>query len=277
VVVRRSSRDGGERPAVNQLINGHAYSLQQEFSNTARAGAGGCLQHLGGTATPASPYAQDPGPLVYWDGSVMRTNTVHTIFWLPQRPVNATAPTVSGGLAVGKQLSTTTGSWTNAPTSFAYKWQRCDADGANCVTFANAATSKYTLVAADAGHTIRSEVQAHNSAGAAIAGFTQSLPTAIVVAKPAVTSKPTLSGTTTVGMPLSVSTGDWTYSPVSFTYKWQRCEATGGFCVNIAGATASSYTLKPRDAGHALRAMVTAKNAAGSASATTAPSAKVTK
>ena len=258
------------------MINGHNYSLQLEYSNAANSNTGGCVSYLGGPASGISDGGT--GPLTYHGGPVMRTNTVYTIYWFPTAvptPAISIAPTVSGTPAVGKQLSTTTGSWTNSPTSYAYKWQRCDNTGSNCVTIANATSSHYTLVAADAGHEIRSEARASNSAGPAADGFTPSPPTAVVVGKPTVISKPVLSGTATVGMQLSVSTGSWTYSPTRYAYHWLRCSATRGSCVAIS-ATTSTYTLKSADLGHTLKAKVTATNVAGSTSATTARSAVVT-
>ena len=261
----------------NQVINGHEYSLQQEWSNAANAGAGGCLQHLGGTATTVSPFVNDTGPLAYRGGSVMRTNTVYTIYWIPTPPAISIAPTLSGTPAVGKKLTTTKGTWANSPTGYLYKWQRCDNAGANCVDIPNATKASYTLVSADAGHEIRSEVLASNSAGSAGAGYMPSLPTAVVVAKPAVISKPVVSGTATVGMQLSVDTGSWTYSPTSYAYKWLRCSKSGGSCMAITGAKTLTYTLKKGDVGHSLKANVTAKNAAGSAAATSAKSGVVTK
>ena len=260
----------------NQVINGNDYSLQLEYSNAANSNSGGCVSHLGGPATGISNGGT--GPLTYHGGPVMRTNTVYTIYWFPtpvQTPAISVAPIVSGTATVGRLLSTTTGTWTNSPTGYVYRWQRCDNAGSNCVGIANATSNHYTLVAADAGHEIRSQVKASNSGGPATAGYAPSAPTAVVVGKPTVITKPVLSGTTTVGMQLSVSTGSWTYSPTSYAYHWLRCSATGGSCVAIS-ATTSTYTLKSADLGHTLKAKVTATNIAGSTSVTTARSAVVT-
>ena len=241
----------------NQVINGHNYSLQEEYSNA----DSGCVQYLGGPTSPISNGGS--GPLTYHDGPVMRSATVYTIYWIPSAPVSSVAPTVSGTAVVGKKLKTTNGTWANSPTSYLRKWQRCDDTGANCVDIKKATSLTYTLVSADAGHEIRSAVKASNSVGPAVAGYTPSLPTAVVVKKPTVISKPVLSGTAQVGMQLSVTTGSWTYSPTSYAYRWLRCTAAGRSCINIGGATASSYTLTKADIGHRLRVRVTAKNAAG--------------
>ncbi len=266
----------GSGQPYNQVINGHDYSLQQEWSNAANAGAGGCLQHTGGTVSTGSPYVGDPGPLVYHQGSVMRSVTTYTIYWIPSStPAISVAPTVSGTDAVGKSLTTTTGTWTNSPTSYAYKWQRCDSSGANCADIANATSSTYQLSGTDAGHEIRSEVLASNGSGPSVGGYAASAPTAVVVDVPAVVSKPAISGKAKVGHTLTVSSGSWTYSP-SFSYAWLRCSATGSKCAAISGATKSHYKLTSKDEGHKLEASVTATNAAGTTSVSV-KSPKVTK
>src|SRR5215472_5582991 len=84
-------------------------------------------------------------------------------------PVNTAPPAISGTPRVGQTLTTTGGAWLGSPTSFAFQWQRCDPTGANCSAIASAATSSYTLAAADVGSTIRSAVTAANAVGSATA------------------------------------------------------------------------------------------------------------
>jgi glucose/arabinose dehydrogenase/PKD repeat protein len=93
---------------------------------------------------------------------------------------------------------------------------------------------------------------------------------------PTNTIPPTLNGPTMVGKTIKTSNGTWTGStPMSFTYQWRRCDASGGACVAIAGATASKYQLTSADAGRRMRVTVTATNSAGSGSATSAASAVI--
>jgi lysophospholipase L1-like esterase len=80
-------------------------------------------------------------------------------------PVNTGLPVVSGVAQVGQTLSSSTGSWTNSPTSYSYQWQSCDSAGANCVAIAGATASSYLVQAGDVGHTLRSTVVASNAAG----------------------------------------------------------------------------------------------------------------
>jgi hypothetical protein len=76
----------------------------------------------------------------------------------------------------------------------------------------------------------------------------------------------------TQGQTLTVSAGSWTGGPTAYEYQWESCDATGGACVDIPGANASSYTLGGGDLGRTLRVRVTARNAAGSATVTSTAS-----
>lgn len=99
------------------------------------------------------------------------------------------------------------------------------------------------------------------------------LAAAAFAAAPGNTAPPQISGTPQVGKTLTVSNGTWTGSPTSFAYKWQRC--TGSTCTDITGATQQSYVVRQADAGHTLRAVVTASNADGSSTANSAQTATV--
>ena len=70
--------------------------------------------------------------------------------------------------------------------------------------------------------------------------------------------------------------GTWTGTPtLTFTRQWQRCNALGASCINIAGATATTYQATPADVAGTLRVVVTAANAAGPVPATSAPTSQV--
>ena len=93
---------------------------------------------------------------------------------------------------------------------------------------------------------------------------------------PSNTSPPTIGGKATVGQTLTATTGAWDGTqPLTYTYAWQSCDANGANCSAIAGATDDTYTLVPADRGDTLRVVVTAKNGAGSASATSVPTGVV--
>jgi hypothetical protein len=77
------------------------------------------------------------------------------------------------------------------------------------------------------------------------------------------TGAPALTGTAAVNQVLTSSVGSWTGSATSYSYQWQRCLPTGAGCVNIPGATVSTYTLTSADAGNVVRSTVTATNVNG--------------
>jgi hypothetical protein len=75
---------------------------------------------------------------------------------------------------------------------------------------------------------------------------------------------PKILGTPKKGAVLTTDGGAWTGTPpIALTYRWRRCDTTGSVCSDIAGATASSYTLLAADVGHKMRLRVFATNVAG--------------
>ena len=190
-------------------------------------------------------------------------------------PANALPPSISGTLVDGQVLTASNGTWLNDPASYGYQWQGCDNSAANCGNIAGATGSSYTLADADIGHTIRVVVTGSNSAGSASATSSQ---TGSVAPPPAPgnSTLPSVSGSTVQGQTLSTTNGSWTSGPTSYSYAWQDCNSSGGACSAINGAAANTYALKSTDVGHTIRAVVTAKNAGGSGSATSAPTAAVT-
>jgi len=101
-------------------------------------------------------------------------------------------PIVSGTPEQGEVLTTDDGSWTANPTSFAYQWQRCEADNiVSCANIPSATSKTYTLSAIDVGYRVRSRVTAKNANGSGVA---TSAPTAVIRPKivPAANGRPTL-------------------------------------------------------------------------------------
>jgi YD repeat-containing protein len=83
------------------------------------------------------------------------------------------------------------------------------------------------------------------------------------------TEAPAISGTVTAGGRLAVSKGKWTASPITYAYRWNDCNSSGGECSPIAGATNANYTVAASDIGRTLIAEVTAINGAGAVQAST--------
>ena len=188
-------------------------------------------------------------------------------------PSVTSQPSVSGTALRGQTLTAQSGSWSGTtPISFAYQWRRCSSSGGDCSSIGGATTQTYTLGSSDVGHTLRIQVTASNSAGSAQAVSSQ---TAVIAAPgpPANSGLPVLSGTAQDGHTLTVSNGSWkSDSALGYSYRWGRCDSAGNGCATISGATHSSYRASPADVGHRLRATVTARNAVGSTSATSAAS-----
>lgn len=192
------------------------------------------------------------------------------------RPRSTGAPVVSGIPEVGQTLTATRGTWRGDPTSFAFQWQRCDALGLSCVPIPGATEERYLVAEADIGSRIRVAVTARNSVGQ---GASVSAPSAVVpaVTPPTNVSPPTISGTPQSGQTLTVQgAGTWTGSPSAFAFRWMRCDAAGGACADVPGATGGTYVLGAADVGSTMRVAVTARNAAGEATAVSAPTAVVT-
>ena len=93
---------------------------------------------------------------------------------------------------------------------------------------------------------------------------------------PAASIPPTIVGTVKTGVILTAVPGTWSGGkPVAFTYQWQRCDAAGGGCTPITGATNDSYKLTTDDTGHALIVTVTAQSTSGGAATASAPTIAV--
>jgi len=88
-----------------------------------------------------------------------------------------------------------------------------------------------------------------------------------VTGPPANASPPAIAGTPQQGLDLTADPGTWSGSqPITYGYKWRRCDLTGASCTTISGATAQTYTPVSGDLGSTLRVSVTGTNGAGASS-----------
>jgi streptogramin lyase len=89
------------------------------------------------------------------------------------------------------------------------------------------------------------------------------------------TEAPKVTGTPVMNGRLATSEGKWSGNPVTVGYQWEDCNATGGECVPIAGATNPNYSPVEVDIGHTLIVRVTATNGGGSVAVVSAATTKV--
>ena len=239
-----------------------------------------CEPIAGATASGYVAAAEDVGQRIavvvtatnrYGD-SVARSPA--SVIVVPVAPLNAAPPALSGTVRPGETLSTSTGTWSGSPGSYAYQWLDCNGAGAGCEPIPGATSSGYVVSDTDAGHTIAVALAAINAGGA---GTAASAPTAVVpIAAPANTAAPVVSGIAQQGQSLSGQSGGWSGSPSDFSYQWEDCTGGGTVCAAIAGATATGYNPVAGNIGDTLRVVVTATNAGGGGTARSAPSAVVT-
>ena len=184
------------------------------------------------------------------------------------KPFLRVTPQITGTVMVGQTLALTPGTWDGSlPLTYTYSWRRCDAFGTlpSCVEIATTAT--YIPVVADIGKTLRVWITATNPAGSDQGVTNHTFP---VVDKPhfapSASDSPLIVGTLEVGGVLTASIGSFTGDlPIATKQQWQRCDATGGACKDIKGATKQVYHPTSTDVGSTLRLVVTATNLYGKA------------
>ena len=167
------------------------------------------------------------------------------------------APTIGGTPQVGQTLTVDTSAIADEDglTSVSYSYQWVSNDGTTDTDIAGQTNSTYTLVAADAGKSIK--VRVSFAADADREETLSSAATGVVTAKPnsQATGLPTISGTTQVGETLTVDTSaiadEDGLDDVSHSYQ----RISGG--TDIDGATGSSYTLTNSEQGQTIQVRVT--------------------
>jgi hypothetical protein len=207
-------------------------------------------------------------PLIKEDGSAVTASNGVAVTAIAEAvsqtaPANTVQPTVSGTAVVGQTISVNPGTWSGFPApSFTYQWTR---DGAD---IAGATASTYTLVTADAGHTVRCRVTADNGVGSP-ASATSSNGIAVPAA-PVNTVAPAIPAPVPPAHPdslyhtgdtLTVTSGTFSPTPDAITYQWYRGASP------LTGETANQYTLQVTDEGASISSHVTASNGGGATTA----------
>jgi prepilin-type N-terminal cleavage/methylation domain-containing protein len=177
-------------------------------------------------------------------------------------PQNVVQPVVVGSAVEAHTLTGTQGTWDGSPSSYSYRWQRSNDDGAHWTEITGATGNTYQLVRADVGAKIRVVVGAANVGGTTTAASTATA--AVTESAPVSISRPVISGTNQQGYTLTAGTGSWSSSTTpTFSYQWRRCDPSLTSCTNIAGATTASYDLQEADVDNVLVIRVVAHNPSG--------------
>jgi hypothetical protein len=175
-------------------------------------------------------------------------------------------PTIKGNPVVGQTLQATTGNWSETPTGYAYRWQRCNPNGRLCALIPGATTASYMVTTADVGHVLVAAVQA------AVDGISQVAWSvgahAVAPPGPVSSARPTVTGEAVVGKQLTGLAGTWTGSgTITYAYQWYRCDPAGAHCKSIHGSTKATYTEVAKDLGNTLGLTVRATDTSGTNSA----------
>ena len=142
---------------------------------------------------------------------------------------------------------------------------------AGCVAIPGAGEPAYRVTADDLGLNLRVLVTGTDERQTSVTA--SELTPSVTAMPPLVTSPPAIVGTSEEGQTLTAANGTWDgTAPFELAHQWQRCDPQGENCGDIAGATASSYTVAPGDVGATVRLAVTASGLGGGLRAISAPS-----
>lgn len=184
------------------------------------------------------------------EGSVSATSAAKTVTY--NALVNTVAPVVSYSAPT---YSVTNGTWTGVPVSYDYQWKVNGSDtGTNVNSFSSDGLSHNDTVTC-----VVTAINPSSPSGVSANGNTLTF----TIAAPNNTVAPAISSSNPdVGSVITVNTGTFTGTGITYSYQWKRNGT------NIGGATANSYTLVDADNLAAITCVVTATNAAGSDSET---------
>ncbi len=172
-------------------------------------------------------------------------------------PVNSVAPAVTGTTHFGLTLSTDNGTWSNAPTSFTYQWQRDTAGNLSFSDILGATSNHYVLDHQEVGNKVRCVVTATSDSGSTTAN--SNAVGLITGAAPVSTIAPIIHGKPYPGNTVFVDTGDWSADPdPTYYYQWQR--VVNNVATNLNGENDNTYLITDSDLGYFLRCIVIATN-----------------
>ncbi|MFD3654837.1 hypothetical protein [Streptomyces sp. NPDC058620] len=159
--------------------------------------------------------------------------------------MNRTPPVITGSAKVGGFLAASIGTWSSAPTSYAYQWYAAG------TAVAGATSANFAVPTSLLGKKVTVTVTARRTGTPDARGTSAAVTIAQGVAPRSVIT-PRITGTAKAGAKLTAAAGVWLPAPGSYTYRWY---ANG---TAISGATTSSLTLTTAQRGKKITVKVTA-------------------
>jgi hypothetical protein len=246
-----------------------------------RCGHGGCSTIVGAAAQSYRVQTADIGyriKAIVTARNAVGTGTSKTkssAKVLPGSPLNLAPPSISGTILPGQVLSAEDGSWVGTPPiAFSYQWLACAPLG-GCSEIPGATEQTHTVGAEEIGDSFEVTVTATNAQGSAAATSSETSVTGSGVQPPENVVAPLVTGLALTGQTLHASEGVWKGTEPAYAFQWELCNSAGAGCAPIEGATSAEYPIPDGDAGHTLRVLVTARNSAGEASATSEATTEV--
>ena len=232
VAVSRNMSTGAIRLYINGVLknsgtgsSGNSLTCSQDNKTWIGNGQDGTAYSFGGSIGSVLAYTN-----VLSDADVLSNYNATSGTFYPVAPVSSAVPVITGTARTGSTLSTTTGSWTGTPTSYAYQWQRASASGGSFTNIPSAISSSYDLTDADIDKYIRVSVVATNSVGSTTVS---SAATSIVVDLPD-------SDVPTATTPVATATGfTFTISNYSNLYTYSLTSSKGSVSRSLGDVTVS--------------------------------------
>ena len=142
-----------------------------DFGRGGNGGGGdGANANLGnGTAGQANTGGGGGGGDWEASGANGGSGIVIVRYTTPAAPVNSAAPVISGSTRTGATLTSTNGSWSGSPTSYAYQWQRAATSVGSYTNIPSATSNTYVLTDDDIDKYIKVSVIATNGIGSSTA------------------------------------------------------------------------------------------------------------
>ena len=224
-----------------------------------------------------------------WTGISATTSSATTAYVTGAAPTTPSMPAIPTDPAYGvpQPSSAAAGSTGTPAPAYSYQWQDCTSGSTStCTDIAGATSQSYTPGEGDVGDWLRVGVTATSSTGAwSVSSATAYSPESagyVTGTAPATPSVPVLSDASPASSsgPISIASGGTsapgTPATTTYSYAWLSCTApdcdTGSGNTAVVVSTDSTHAPASTDVGHYLEVQVTASNAQGAWTGTSATS-----